>query len=241
METDVTNSITYVIRIPNSIKEELRLIRHWSHILFAEDDKYIWLKGFKKEEMTASLTRQLSQSICYFESDGYLFYLDTLVPQRKLPKDLSWESLQKKTPIKRPRINMNYFGLSSKIDIKLKSSDKVQPLKAIWTTLEQLKPVVERIPEFRINQTKWTLFNGNQVILFTNYSLPITGVGFWCSDQVYMPLGLELNYKFLLSSIKPQDQSLLFIKDNIRIYIKPKDIKMLTRSGFRLTTKYIEL
>jgi len=241
METDVTNSITYLICMPKSIKDELRLIRHWSHILFTEKEESIWLKGFKEEELNSALLLQLSQKKIYKEENGYLFYLNTLSPVLIMPKGLTWSTLGESLPIGRPRFNMNYFGHSGEVEVQLKSSENVQPLKAIWTNLEQLKPIMETIPEFRFKHTMWTLFNGNQVILFTDNSLPIKGVGFWCIDQVYMPLGLELNYKYLLDIIKPKDQNLLFVKDDTRVYINSKDIKMLTRSGFRLTTKYIEL
>jgi len=241
METNVADRLVYYVCIPKAIINELHGLRHWSHLKLAEFEEELWLTGFEEKDMVLPLVLKLSNKTCYYETDGYLFYLDSRMPVRQLPNKLCWNGLKDVLKLQKPRFNMNYFGLSEEIVLKLKPGQSVRPIQALWTTVEALIPVMEWIPDFRIRQIQWTLFNENQVILFTTMPLPVEGTGFWNLGSLFIPLGFELEYNFLNDFIQSENEELLFIKDSHSIYINPISIKPLTRAGFRLTTKYITL
>lgn len=241
METNVAERLVYYVCIPKAIRNELYGLRQHSHLKLAEHEDELWLTGFNEKEMTLPLVLKLSNKFCYYKKDGYLFYLDSRIPVRQLPNDLYWNGLKDVLKLEKPQFNMNYFGLSEEIVLKLKPGQSVRPIKALWTTIEALIPVMESIPDFRIKQIQWTLFNENQVILFTNMPLPVEGIGFWNLGSLFIPLGLELEYNFLKDYLQPENEELIFIKASHSICINPTTIKPLTRAGFRLTTKYIRL
>lgn len=239
METNVSNRVNYFLCIPSSVKDELIAIRHWLHIQIALEGEWFWLSGFTEKEISSVEVLQLSVKYYYYQKANFLFYIDSKVPERRLPEGLEWKALKEVLTLDTPKFNPNFFGLQTQVNIKLKPAEQIRGLKAIKTTVEQLIPILDTIPDFRLKDLEWTLFNGNQVIVFTNTTLPIEGEAYWQLKRVFLPLGYELEFNFLKDHIQPQEDVYFFIDKSASIIeINRTQIKPLTRAGFRLTTKY---
>jgi len=102
----------------------LEPLRHFENISIAIQDEVVWVNGFTKEQMyDPSIIAKISFAKKYQLKDEYLFFLNTLLPEKKLPNGLVWKPISEVFSVQLPQLNYNFFGVSEKISLHLKPSE----------------------------------------------------------------------------------------------------------------------
>ena len=121
-----------------------------------------------------------SYKTIYYESNGKLCLLNSLLPERKIPS-LLWTPIERAIPIKLPSFNHNYFGITEKVTLTLVPSDTEHEAEVMVLTVSKLKTYIETAPDVRFKQLSWALLNNDLVMVAGKPLLPIDGNVYWLS------------------------------------------------------------
>ncbi|MFL9835438.1 hypothetical protein [Chryseobacterium terrae] len=242
MAENSSNSIkTFWAELPKADEDFLGSIRDWKNIQIAIDEETIWLKGFTDEQAASSEIQQLPNFILYELRDGLLFRKDTLVPSKKMRTALLWTPIDKALKLTFPISNNNFFGISEKIEVKLKPSEEEQPAMALLCSISEIKEVIVTIPKFKLEKLSWIVINDKALFMGTPL-LSFPGKTFWLKDDHLLPTGFDFEFKNLSSLLQIKynecnEDWLLWSENEIVLNIKKEDFRKLSVSSFRLTEK----
>lgn len=240
-ENSSNNIKEFWAEIPQTDEDFLGSIRDWKNVQIAVDDETIWLKGFTDEQAVSSEIHQLPNFVLYELRDGLLFKKGALVPSRKMRTALLWISIDKALRLNFPISNNNYFGISEKVQIKLKESDEEYPVIALLCNMSDIKDRIATVPKFRLEKIKWVVI-GDKALFSGTPLLSLPGKTYWLKDNHLLPSGFDFEFKNLSLPLqekynKEQDGWLLWDEKGNYLSLKKADFRNLSISSFRLTEK----
>lgn len=240
-ENSSNNIKEFWAEIPQTDEDFLGSIRDWKNVQIAVDDETIWLKGFTNEQAVSSEIHQLPNFLLYELRDGLLFKKEALVPSRKMRTALLWMSIDKALRLNFPISNNNYFGISEKVQIKLKESDEEYPVIALLCNMSDIKDRIATVPKFRLEKIKWVVI-GDKALFSGTPLLSLPGKTYWLKDNHLLPSGFDFEFKNLSLPLqekynKEQDGWLLWDEKGNYLSLKKADFRDLSVSSFRLTEK----
>ncbi|REC61211.1 hypothetical protein DRF65_17145 [Chryseobacterium pennae] len=227
--------------LPHADQDYLGSIRDWKNVQIATEDETIWLKGFTEEQVVASELHQLPNLLLYEFRDGLLFKKEALVPSKKMRTALLWMSIDKALRLTFPASNQNYFGISEKVQIRLKESDEEHSVIGLLSDIEDIKDSIAALPKFRLEKIEWTVM-GEKALFLGTPLLSLPGKTYWAKDGHLLPSGYDFEFKNLSTFLqqkynKMSDGWLLWDENGNYLVIKNTDFRPLSVSSFRLTEK----
>lgn len=240
-ENSSNNIKEFWAEIPRTDEDFLGSIRDWKNIQIAVDDETIWLKGFTDEQAASSEIHQLPNFLLYELRDGLLFKKGALVPSKKMRTALLWMPIDKALRLNFPISNNNYFGISEKVQIRLKESDEEHPVIALLCNIADIKERIAAIPKFRLEKIEWVVI-GDKALFLGTPLLSLPGKTFWLKDNHLLPSGFDFEFKNLSLPLqekynKELDGWLLWDEKGNYLSLKKTDFRDLSVSSFRLTEK----
>ncbi|MDC8101615.1 MULTISPECIES: hypothetical protein [Chryseobacterium] len=227
--------------LPRRDEDFLGSIRDWKNVLIAVDDETIWLKGFTDEQVIASEIHQFPDFLLYELHDGLLFRKDALVPSKKMRSALLWTPIDKALRLTFPASNQNYFGISEKIQIRLKENNEEQPVIALLSRISDISESIAGTAKFKLERINWTII-GDKALFLGTPLLSLPGKTYWTKDKHLLPSGLDFEFKNMSTFLqqkynKESDGWLLWDENGNYLSLKDTDFRQLSVSSFRLTEK----
>lgn len=227
--------------LPRADQDYLGSIRDWKNVQIATDDETIWLKGFTDEQVLASELHQLPNFLLYELRDGLLFRKEALVPSKKMRTALLWMSIDKALRLTFPASNQNFFGISEKVQIRLKESDEEHSVIVLLSNIEDIKDSIAALPKFRLEKIEWTVV-GDKALFLGTPLLSLPGKTYWAKDGHLLPSGYDFEFKNLSTFLqqkynKASDGWMLWDENGNYLTINKTDFRPLSVSSFRLTEK----
>ncbi|MGU3373398.1 hypothetical protein [Chryseobacterium sp. M5A1_1a] len=240
-ENSSNNIKEFWAELPRADEDFLGSIRDWKNVQIAVDDETIWLKGFTDEQSVSSEIHQLPNFLLYELRDGLLFKKEALVPSKKMRSALLWTPIDKALRLTFPISNNNYFGISEKVQIKLKESDEEHPVIALLCNINDIKTSIAALPKFRLEKIEWTMI-GDKALFLGVPLLSLPGKTYWTKDGHLLPSGFDFEFKNLSIPLqnkynKESDGWLLWDENGNYLSIRKTDFRPLSVSSFRLTEK----
>jgi hypothetical protein len=245
MAEDSSNSVKeFWAELPRTDEDFLGAIRDWKNVQIAVDDDTVWLKGFTEEQAVSADIQQLPNFILYKLRDGLLFKKEALVPSKKMRTALLWSPIDKALRLTFPASNQNYFGISEKVQVRLKSSNEEYPVVALLSTIAEIKDSIQAQPKFKLEKIEWIVI-GDKALFLGTPLLSLPGKTYWTKNGHLVPAGFDFEFKNLSSILQQKyneklDQWLLLNEDGTYLPIKKEDFRELSVSSFRLTEKIRE-
>ncbi|KFF08081.1 hypothetical protein [Chryseobacterium luteum] len=227
--------------LPRAGEDFVGAIRDWKNVQIAADDDTIWLKGFTEEQAVSADIRQLPDFVMYELRKGLLFKKEALVPSKKMRTALLWSPIYKALRLTFPASNNNYFGISEKVEVRLKPGNEEHPAVALVSTMAEIKDYIPAQPNFKLEKIEWTVI-GDQALFLGTPLLSLPGKTYWTKNGHLLPAGFDFEFKNLSSLLQQQynkesDKWLLWKEDGTYLPIKREDFRQLSVSSFRLTEK----
>lgn len=242
MAEDPSNGVKeFWAELPRADEDFLGAIRDWKNVQIAVDDETVWLKGFTEEQAVSADLQQLPNFMLYELRDGLLFKKEALVPSKKMRTALLWSSIDKALRLTFPASNNNYFGISEKVEVRLKPGNEEHPAIALLSSITEIKESISAQPNFKLDKIEWAVIDDKALFLGTPL-LSLPGKTYWTIDGHLLPAGFDFEFKNLSSLLQKQynketDQWLLWNEDGTYLPIKKENFRKLSVSSFRLTEK----
>jgi len=239
MEKDLANYIAYYLVIDIANKDDLGSIRNWKNIKTAFDSGKVWVTGFTIDQMESITVKSIPSKNLYYEKEGKLFFLHSLLPERAVPS-LLWSPIDRALQVKLPSFNHNYFGVKEKIEIKLIPSEKVYEAVVMITAIDTLRSYIETAPAIRLQNLYWVVLDNDKVCILGKPLLPIKGDVYHKSGDFIIPAGYCFDLYLLEETVNKvvnpnQDHWIVWDRDTNYFKIPKKDMQSMSISSFRKT------
>lgn len=227
--------------LPRVDEDFLGSVRDWKNVQIALDEDTIWLKGFTEEQAVSPEIQQLPNFVLYELREGLLFKNHALVPSKKVRTALLWSSIDKALRLTFPSSNPNFFGISEKVQVRLKPGSVEHPAVALLSAITEIKDSIPGQSKFKLEKIEWTVIRDKALFLgIPLLSLP--GKTYWARDGHLLPVGFDFEFKNLSTVLQQKyndklDRWLLWNEDGTYLSIKKDDFRQLSVSSFRLTEK----
>jgi len=241
MAKNSSNHITFIVSTNKDQLQELSQIRHFENLKVAFNGNEIWVKGFSLEQINSAEVKTLPFKSLYYLKDGLLFPKDSLLPYGKIPSMLLWTNINLAFALESPKQNHNFFGINSKVKLRIVPSEIEQETTAILVKLDSnTKNTIENAPAFRLNHLNYTIINNQFLLIIGTPVLPIKGHGFWLKNGFLFPNGYDLEFPILLPKLKSKlnpsnSYYVLWQQNNSYSLIGKNNFQPLSISSFRLS------
>ncbi|PIF44360.1 hypothetical protein CLU96_1308 [Chryseobacterium sp. 52] len=227
--------------LPRADEDFLGSIRDWKNVQIAIDDDTVWLKGFTEEQAISADIQQLPNCMLYELREGLLFKKAALVPSKKMRTALLWSPIDKALRLTFPASNQNYFGISEKVQVRLKPGTEEYAAIALLSTITEIKESIPVQPSFKLEKIEWTVIDSRALFLGTPL-LSLPGKTYWTKDGHLLPTGFDFEFKNLSTLLQQKyneelDKWLLWNENGTYLPIKKENFRQLSVSSFRLTEK----
>ncbi len=245
MATDPANGLNYYLCLPAEYKSALAQIRSWSALGLGYDADQIWIKGLDYVQINSVEIKRIPGKSIFYEQEGRLFLLHSQLPNRRVPS-LLWTPITRALPIKLPAFNHNYFGIHSKINIRLVASEMETEACAMITTTTALKSYLITAPALRLQQLKWVILDKGEVMITGKPLLPLSGEVYWQRGDFFIPAGYDLELYSLLAllneQINPEKNNwVIWNKDGSYLLLEKNEMRDLTLGSFNLSVQQAKL
>lgn len=239
MAADASNSINYYLAIDRATADDLGKVRHWSNLKVAFEDQRLWVKDLDYAQINSVEIKSLRSKSLYYEKEGRLFPLSSLLPERITPA-LLWTPIDRAIKITLPSLNHNFFGLNESIALQVTTSDQEVEPHAMRVSLEILKHYVESAAAIRLNVIRWVKLNKTDALLIGKPFLPLPGDAYWQRKDMLIPAGYDFDLPILSDVVQKminpaRDRWVVWNTDASYFSIVKEDFQTLSRSSFRLT------
>jgi hypothetical protein len=244
MAQDAADRVKYYLTTGRDNDNDLARIRHWSNLKIGYDEGSVWLKDLDYAQINSVEIKSLPSKTLYYEKDGRLFLLHSLLPDRIAPS-LLWTPIDRGLQVTLPSFNHNYFGLHEHIDIRFVSQDQEADAVALIVDMKILKSYMETAPGVRLEKIRWVILNDEKALLLGKPLLPLPGVTFWQRKDMLIPTGLDFELFILADTIQKsvnpgRDNWILWNTDASYFNIRKEDLQPLSRSSFRQTYQQLK-
>lgn len=207
----------------------------------AFDGDIIWIKGFSKDQALSSGLRQIPCIELYQQREGLLFKPGKLVPEKKIPGGLLWNSLQRAFPLSAGEVNHNYFGIQQKISVRIVPAAEEQQATALLTDRNIAKNYITQSAAVRLQPLKWC-FIGNRPFFTGAPLLSIPGIAYWEYHRNFIPAGFNFEFpvlgKNIYQRLSPEGENkIIWFNDGSYMILPVKQLVPLTVSSYRLSTQ----
>lgn len=218
-------------------------IRHWDNLKAAIDNNTLWVKDITPEQADSIELQSIPYKQLYYLKDNLLFLKDSLLPTKKITTALLWSPLIRLLPVTLPALNHNFFGINSKVAIKIVPAITEQQPFALLTTIKNAKQYIETAPQVRLQKILWIGINNNVLLLGTPL-LPVKGQTYWQVHNMLLPAGFDFEFPVLYQTVQKMidatgENTIVWQQDGSYILLNTKNIRPLSISSFRLTYSVI--
>ena len=237
METDVASRISFYLKIEIRFKEDLSIIRHWTHLKIAHDENHIWVSNFESDQFESSTIKSIPYKSLYYGKNGQLYPLGSLLPSQNIPT-LKWEHISYGLPITLEKYNPNFFGIKESLSIQLIASLHEYETQVMLCGIDQLKLYIETAPEIRLQNIKWTIINNTEALLIGTPQLPINGSVYEINQHFIIPAGFTFELHLLIphlnQKLNPNNDFWIVWNLDSTYFKAPKNqFQQLSLSSFR--------
>jgi hypothetical protein len=239
MATDASNRINYYLVIDRENTDDLGRVRHWTNLKVAYEDHRLWVKDLDYAQINSVEVKSLRSKSLYYEKDGRLFPLNSVLPECIAPA-LLWTPIDRALKITLPSLNHNFFGLNEGIPLRMISSDQEFEPHAMVVSIALLGNYVETAPAIRLSAIRWVVLNNSEALLIGKPFLPLPGQAYWLRKDMLIPAGYDFEFHILSDVfqkiINPaRDRWIVWNTEASYYSIVKEDFQTLSRSSFRLT------
>lgn len=240
MEENAADHLTaYISGIPASEEASLHTIRHWKNLSVAFDGDMVWIKGFTQEQALAPFVKQIPFMELYEQKLGLLFKKGKLVPERKMPKGLLWNPVNRAFPVSLDEVNHNFFGIQQNIPVRIVPAAAEQVATALLSDMEVAEKYITTAAAVRLNALNWCLL-GKQAFFTGTPLLSIPGTAYWSRSAHYIPAGFDFEFPMLEKNIRKQldpegENKIIWFRNNSYALLPAKYLVPLSVSSFRLS------
>jgi hypothetical protein len=244
MAKHAANDLVYYLVIDELHRDDLAAIRPWQNLKLAYDQKQIWIKDLSYVQVESTEVKCIPYKTLYYESDGKLCLLNSLLPDRKMPS-LLWTPIERALPVKLPSFNHNYFGIDQKVILQLVPSEAEHEAEVMITTLNTLEAYITSAPAVRFGPLSWALLNNDKAFIAGTPMLPIDGAVYWRRGHFIIPAGYEFELDMLCDTmndlLNPHNDSwIVWHSNNTYALIAKEDMQPLSLGSFRATIQIMQ-
>lgn len=226
------NGVVHFLSLPVVHKELLGAIRHWENIEIGFEGETVWVRGLTTAQLSSLEIKTIPRKELYYSSGPNLFKQGSLLPDRTIPF-LRWLSLDRGLPVELPSPNHNYFGLSSKIDIRLLPAQKEREAVGLLVDIAVLKQYIETASAVRLKNLVWVIVNGSQAFIMGSPILPVAGKAYWQENDFFLTAGFAFEYPLLTDTlqqaINPQQRNwIVWTEEGTYFEIAKEAVRPLT-------------
>lgn len=237
MAKHAANDLVYYLVINELHGDDLAAIRPWQNLKLAYDQKQIWVKDLSYIQVESPEVKCIPYKTLYYESEGKLCLLNSLLPDRNVPS-LLWTPIERALPVKLPSFNHNYFGIGQKVALQLAPSEAEHEAEVMITAAATLEAYLATAPAVRCKPLSWALLNGNKAFIAGTPMLPIDGEVYWRKGHFIIPAGYEFELDMLCPAmndlLNPDNDSwILWNRDDTYALIAKEDMQPLSLGSFR--------
>lgn len=238
MAENAADRLVYYLTVRQQHREDLARIRHWNNLKVGVDADMLWVKDLDYAQVHTVDVKAIPFKTIYYEKDGKLFLINSLLPERTIPS-LLWTPIERALPIQLPSFNHNYFGIHERAEIILTESASENDAAAMIVDLDVLAIYIESAPSVRLENIRWAVID-NKAILIGKPQLPLPGSVLWQRNDMFFPAGYDLELSFISDVIQKQinpgrDNWIVWNVDGSHVLISKECFVALSRSSFRAT------
>lgn len=239
MAKHAANDLVYYLVMDEVHRDDLAAIRPWQNLKLAYDQAQIWVKDLSYVQVESPEVKCIPYKTLYYESEGKLCLLNSLLPDRRMPS-LLWTPIERALPVKLPSFNHNYFGIDQKVALQLVTSEAEYEAEVMITSLDTLEAYLATAPAVRSGPLSWTLLNANKAFIAGTPMLPVDGDVYWRKGHFIIPAGYEFELYMLCDTmndiLNPHNDSwILWSSDNSYALIAKEDMQPLSLGSLRAT------
>jgi len=201
MAPDATENIKYYLSLDETYRPNLAAIRLWPSLKAGVEDKLIWIKELTYAQIHSLEVQQLPSKRVFYENQGRLFPLNSLLPERTVPS-LLWTPVERLLPVTLPSFNHNFFGIDQTLSLQIVPSQNEKPATALLVYLSDLEDYLKTCAEIRLQGLQWCLLNQLQVLLIGTPLLPIPGAVYWQRGQFLLSAGFDFDLHLLADALQ---------------------------------------
>ncbi len=239
MAKHAANDLVYYLVIDEVHRDDLAAIRPWQNLKLAYDQAQIWVKDLSYVQVESPEVKCIPYKTLYYESEGKLCLLNSLLPDRRMPS-LLWTPIERALPVKLPSFNHNYFGIDQKVALQLVASEAEYEAEVMITGLDVLEAYMTAAPAVRSGPLSWALLNNGKAFIAGTPMLPVDGDVYWRKGHFIIPAGYEFELDMLCQTmndlLNPHNDSwILWSSDNTYALIAKEDMQPLSLGSLRAT------
>jgi len=239
MAKHAANDLVYYLVIDEVHRDDLAAIRPWQNLKLAYDQAQIWVKDLSYVQVESPEVKCIPYKTLYYESEGKLCLLNSLLPDRRMPS-LLWTPIERALPVKLPSFNHNYFGLDQKVALQLVPSEAEYDAEVMITNLDALETYMSKAPAVRSASLSWALLNNHKAFIAGIPMLPVDGDVYWRKGHFIIPAGYEFELEMLCHTmndlLNPHNDSwILWNTDNTYALVAKEDMQPLSLGSLRAT------
>jgi hypothetical protein len=239
MAKHAANDLVYYLVIDDVNRDDLAAIRPWQNLKLAYDQNQIWVKDLSYVQIESPEVKCIPYKTLYYESDGKLCLLNSLLPDRRMPS-LLWTPIERALPVKLPSFNHHYFGVDQKVALQLVPSEKEHEAEVMITSLDTLETYMTAAPAVRFGPLSWALLNGDKAFIAGTPMLPVDGRVYWRKGHFIIPAGYEFELDMLCHTMNEKlnphhDSWILWNSDNTYALVAKDDMQPLSLGSLRAT------
>lgn len=228
-----------LLKIESSNKDYLGGIRSWENLQIGKESEFYWVKGFTEQQLDSIELKSIPYKKLFIERDHLLFPMGSELPVSRL-SNLLWSPIERGLPIETPDFNHNYFGMDSKISIRIKSTDRKEEESAMVLNLSYLKRQIRSVPEIRMKGLEWVVLDQERALIIGAPLLSVNGKAHWINGASIVPAGFNFEYPNLSENITAKlnpelDCWILWQENGLYALINKDNLRPLSRSAVRLT------
>jgi hypothetical protein len=193
MAENPADGLIWLLEVRREHTDWLADIRHWQHLRIATDEKCIWVKGFRDDEINAVPVRSIPVKKIWYQRENLLFLQGSIVPSRKAPT-LLWSPIERGLPLQLPPWNHNYFGFSARIRVRLVSSSEERPAAAMLAHLAAIREYIGTASSIRLKALDWTILDAAHALVLGAPLLPVPAQALWVNGDFLIPAGYQFQY-----------------------------------------------
>jgi hypothetical protein len=243
MEKNIRMDIVenYIATIPLIYKDELAGIRSEQQIMIASYDNLIYIKNINENILKSNPLKNIPHCSIYKINDGLLFYPNSLVPIKAMPKGILWSPIAKIIPLQLPTIDRSRPVNLDECEINLVLDTNEQQAAALLVDAKIAKDYLEQNSVIRSQNMKWVLWD-NKMFIIGYPLLPLPGKAYWQVESFFIPMGFNFELPILKKQIERKvnpNKSNVVVWNEAGNYvlINQVDFKPLQLSSVRKTWK----
>jgi len=244
MAENVADQLSYVLEISREHRPYLAGVRHWQHLLVAEDTAYCRVTGFTPQQAESATVKSIPFARLFHLRNGWLFPINGLVPEKQLPASTEFVPIAKALPLTLPAFNHNYFGIQQQIPVQLVPGAGEQPSCGMLVNVAALGSYLVTASAIRLRPLQWCLLNRSQALVLGIPMLPVQeACVLWQQGKLLLPVGYRPQWPVLTTVLQQpaayQSDLILWREKQNRLPLSWQQFRPLSISSYRLTTGHI--